>query len=64
MGSIHENIRKLKAENESSNREQQIKALESLSGFAWECEMTGQSGDVVWLSDIQDSINKLHQGVK
>ena len=62
MGSIHENIRKLKAENESSNREQQIKTLEALSGFAWECGMKGQAGDVVWLSDIQDAVNKLRQG--
>jgi len=52
----------LRAENETINREQQIKTLESLIGFAWECGMKGQAGDVVWLSDIQDSINKLHQG--
>ena len=58
----------LRAENEASqvasNREQQIKTLESLIGFAWECGMKGQAGDVVWLSDIQDSINKLRQGGK
>jgi len=52
----------LRAENEANNREQQIKTLEALSGFAWECGMKGQAGDVVWLSDIQDAVNKLRQG--